>query len=51
MELLTVYKVLSNLEKQRIYDQHGVLGIQEGGGGGPGFFSPIDMFDMFLRED
>jgi DnaJ family protein A protein 1 len=47
-ELSTVFEVLSNPEKQRIYDQHGMLDIQEGGGGGPGFSLLMDIFD---RED
>jgi hypothetical protein len=40
---------LRNPEKRRIYDQHGVLGIQEGGDGGPFFSLPIDIFDMFFE--
>ena len=41
------YEVLSDPEKKRIYDTHGEQGIKEGGGGG-GFHSPMDIFDMFF---
>jgi len=47
-EISMAYEVLSNPEKRRIYDQHGEQGIKEGGGGGPGFSSPMDIFDMFF---
>ncbi len=44
---LSTSKVLSDPEKRRLYDQHGEQGIKEGGGGG-GFHSPMDIFDMFF---
>jgi DnaJ family protein A protein 1 len=47
-EISMAYEVLSNPEKRRIYDQHGEQGIKEGGGGGHGFSSPMDIFDMFF---
>ena len=47
-EISMAYECLSNPEKRRIYDQHGEQGIKEGGGGGPGFSSPMDIFDMFF---
>lgn len=47
-EISMAYEVLANAEKRRIYDQHGEQGIKEGGGGGPGFSSPMDIFDMFF---
>lgn len=41
--------MLSNPEKRKIYDEAGEQGIKEGGtGGGPGFTSPMDLFDMFF---
>merc|ERR550519_740306 len=42
------YEVLSNQEKRRIYDQGGEQAIKEGGQGGSGFHSPMDIFDMFF---
>merc|ERR1712172_282374 len=45
-EISMAYEVLSNEDKRRIYDVHGEQGIKEGGGGG--FSSPMDIFDMFF---
>ena len=42
------YEVLSNDEKRKIYDQGGEQAIKEGGSGGGGFTSPMDIFDMFF---
>jgi len=39
---------LSNPEKKRIYDQGGEQALKEGGMGGSGFSSPMDIFDMFF---
>jgi len=48
-EISNVYEVLSNPEKRKIYDQGGEQAIKEGGsGGGGGFHSPMDIFDMFF---
>ena len=46
-EISMAYEVLANEEKRKIYDAHGEQGIKEGGGGG-GFHSPMDLFDMFF---
>ena len=36
-------------EKREVYDEFGEQGIKEGGrGGGGGFTSPMDMFNMFF---
>ena len=44
-----MFQILSNAEKRRIYDQGGEQAIKEGGsGGGGGFHSPMDVFDMFF---
>ena len=41
--------MLSNPDKRKIYDQGGEQAIKEGGsGGGGGFHSPMDIFDMFF---
>lgn len=42
------YEVLSDPKKRDIYDQGGEQAIKEGGSGGPGFSSPMDIFDMFF---
>ena len=43
-------QVLSNPDKRKIYDQGGEQAIKEGGsGGGGGFHSPMDIFDMFFN--
>lgn len=39
---------MSNPEKRKLYDQAGEQGIKEGGQGGAGFNSPMDIFDMFF---
>lgn len=40
--------MLSDPKKRDIYDQGGEQAIKEGGSGGPGFSSPMDIFDMFF---
>lgn len=48
-EISNAYEVLSNPDKRKIYDQGGEQAIKEGGtGGGGGFHSPMDVFDMFF---
>ncbi|XP_047496671.1 dnaJ homolog subfamily A member 1-like [Penaeus chinensis] len=42
------YEVLSNEEKRTIYDQGGEQALKEGGTGGGGFTSPMDIFEMFF---
>lgn len=49
-EISLAYEVLSNPDKRKIYDQGGEQAIKEGGsGGGGGFHSPMDIFDMFFN--
>lgn len=51
-EISNAYEVLSNPEKRSIYDQGGEQAIKDGGsGGGGGFHSPMDVFDMFFGHD
>lgn len=51
-EISLAYEVLSNPDKRKIYDQGGEQAIKEGGnGGGGGFHSPMDIFDMFFGGD
>ncbi|XP_072349076.1 dnaJ homolog subfamily A member 1-like isoform X1 [Scyliorhinus torazame] len=42
------YEVLSDSKKRDLYDQGGEQAIKEGGVGGGGFSSPMDIFDMFF---
>ena len=51
-EISMAYEVLANPDKRKIYDQGGEQAIKEGGsGGGGGFHSPMDIFDMFFGGD
>ena len=50
-EISQAYEVLSDAEKREVYDEFGEQGIKEQGGGrggGAGFSSPMDMFNMFF---
>jgi len=40
------YEVLSNTDKRRVYDQGGEQALKEGAGGGGGFSSPMDIFEV-----
>ena len=43
------YEVLSDAKKRDLYDRGGEQAIKEGGtGGGAGFHSPMDIFQMFF---
>jgi DnaJ family protein A protein 1 len=42
------YEVLSNPDKKRVYDQGGEQALKEGMGGGGGFSSPMDIFEVSL---
>lgn len=42
------YEVLSDSQKRQIYDEGGEEAIKGNGGGGSGFSSPMDIFDMFF---
>ncbi len=44
-EMSAAYEVLSDPEKRKVYDQHGIEGLAEGGGGGG---EGSDIFDMFF---
>lgn len=45
-EITNAYEVLSDKKKRDIYDEGGEQSLKEGGGGG--FHSPMDMFDMLF---
>ncbi|OXU30508.1 hypothetical protein TSAR_011545 [Trichomalopsis sarcophagae] len=47
-QISQAYEVLSNPEKKKIYDQGGEQALKEGGMGGGGFSSPMDMFEMIF---
>ncbi|KAJ8339812.1 hypothetical protein SKAU_G00344450 [Synaphobranchus kaupii] len=48
-QISQAYEVLSDAKKREVYDRGGEKAIKEGGtGGGGGFGSPMDIFDMFF---
>uniref|UniRef100_A0A8C9SZL4 DnaJ heat shock protein family (Hsp40) member A1 n=1 Tax=Scleropages formosus TaxID=113540 RepID=A0A8C9SZL4_SCLFO len=48
-QISQAYEVLSDAQKREVYDRGGEKAIKEGGtGGGGGFSSPMDIFDMFF---
>lgn len=50
-QLSQAYEVLADKDKRAMYDRGGEQAIKEGmsGGGGGGFHSPMDLFDMFFN--
>ncbi|KAJ8385270.1 hypothetical protein AAFF_G00191470 [Aldrovandia affinis] len=48
-QISQAYEILSDTQKREVYDRGGEKAIKEGGtGGGGGFTSPMDIFDMFF---
>ncbi|XP_053677174.1 dnaJ homolog subfamily A member 1 [Anopheles nili] len=48
-QISMAYEVLSDPEKKAIYDEGGETAIKQGGAGGGGFHSPMDIFDMIIN--